>query len=465
MPAGGVLTNLNTLLPAQERYSYLFDGNAQQIDNILVTAGLLDSAYYDAVHLNSQFGGTRPTDHDPQITLLRIGAAAGSDSFYGTSGNDTYTVDNPGDRVYEQPNGGTDTINSSITYSLVDAPNVENLTLTGTANIDGTGNAGNNVLTGNSGDNSLDGNGGTDTLIGGAGYDIYTVDSADDVVVENAGEGIDIVKASASYSIATEFNIELLRLIGTGNFDATGNSEAQKLVGNSGDNVLDGGGGGDVLRGAAGNDTYIMRDATDRIVEVDGNGSDIVKAAVSYTLAADASIETLRTIDDNASTAIDLTGNSHTTLIVGNAGANRLTGGSGDEMLTGGGGADVFVFAGAGVGHDTVGDFVSGTDRLDLSAYFANFSTFQAATHDVGGNAVIDLGSGQTVTLSGVLSAQIQSGDVITASGQAPLKLTIGDVQHWLSVKHAGEIVHNIVDIPLLGHGGPSLLPAFDYLL
>jgi Ca2+-binding RTX toxin-like protein len=175
-----------------------------------------------------------------------------------------------------------------------------------------------------------------------------------------------------------------------------------------------------------------VRDATDRVVEADGNGTDIVKAAVSYTLSSDASIETLRTIDDSATTAIDLTGNSHTTLIVGNAGANHLTGGSGDETLTGGGGADVFVFAASGVGHDTVGDFVSGTDKLDLSAYFADFATFQAATHDVGGNAVIDLGGGQNVTLSGVLSAQIQSGDVITASGQTPLHIIKADVQHAL---------------------------------
>ena len=226
--------------------------------------------------------------------------------------------------------------------------------------------------------------------------------------------------------------VELLRLIGTDNINATGNAFAQKLVGNSGDNVLDGGGGGDVMRGGLGNDTYIIRDAADRIVENDGNGSDIVKAAVSYTLASDASIETLRTIDDSATTAIDLTGNSHTTLIVGNAGTNHLTGGSGDETLIGGGGADVFVFAGSGVGHDTVGDFASGTDRLDLSAYFADFATFQAATHDVGGNAVIDLGNGQNVTLSGVLSAQIQSGDVITASGQAPLITGKADVQHAL---------------------------------
>ncbi|MDB5678844.1 Calx-beta domain-containing protein [Sphingomonas bacterium] len=443
---GGMLTNVNYLLSPEERYSYLFDGNAQQIDNILVSANLLAVASnYDAVHLNSQFGDTRPTDHDPQVVLFHLGNSGG-DSFFGTNGDDTYTIDNVNDHVYENANGGTDTINSSITYSLVNAPNVENLTLTGTANIDATGSTGNNVLVGNSGDNTIDGNGGTDTMRGGDGNDTYTVDSADDVVIENAGEGIDIVKSTVSYTLAAGSSVELLRLSGTDNINGTGNAEAQKLVGNSGDNVLDGGGGGDVLRGAAGNDTYIVRDATDRIVENDGNGSDIVKAAVSYTLASDASIETLRTIDDSATTAIDLTGNSHTTLIVGNAGTNHLTGGSGDETLTGGGGADVFVFAGTGVGHDTVGDFASGTDRLDLTAYFADFTTFQAATHDVGGNAVIDLGNGETVTLSGVLSAQIQSGDVITASGQAPFHIDKVDVQHMLidalSMPSHGAMIH-----------------------
>ncbi|WP_084580319.1 endonuclease/exonuclease/phosphatase family protein [Sphingomonas azotifigens] len=73
---GGKLTDLATaLLPAEERYSYLFDGNAQQLDHILVTGGLLSKASYDSVHLNSQFGGDRPTDHDPQLALFDFGTA------------------------------------------------------------------------------------------------------------------------------------------------------------------------------------------------------------------------------------------------------------------------------------------------------------------------------------------------------------------------------------------------------
>lgn len=71
---GGMLTDLNTLLSPEERYSYLFEGNAQQLDHILVTSGLATGAQYDAVHINSQYD-VRPTDHDPQVALFQIGAA------------------------------------------------------------------------------------------------------------------------------------------------------------------------------------------------------------------------------------------------------------------------------------------------------------------------------------------------------------------------------------------------------
>ncbi len=92
---GGVFTDLNTLLAQNERYSYLFEGNAQQLDHILVTGGLLAGAQYDAVHLNSQFTGNRPTDHDPQLAMFNFGnpasisAAKGQpDVLYGTDGFD-----------------------------------------------------------------------------------------------------------------------------------------------------------------------------------------------------------------------------------------------------------------------------------------------------------------------------------------------------------------------------------------
>ena len=90
----------------------------------------------------------------------------------GGAGNDTYHVDRSSDRVIEEQDGGTDTVVSTLTLSLV--RNVERLVLSGNRNIDGSGNGGDNVLTGNAWANSLDGAGGDDLLIGGAGGDRLT---------------------------------------------------------------------------------------------------------------------------------------------------------------------------------------------------------------------------------------------------------------------------------------------------
>ncbi len=93
----------------------------------------------------------------------------GNDIMKGGLGNDTYTVGVAGDVVTEALNAGTDTVVTSLNYTL--GANVENLELTGIADLKGTGNALNNVLTGNDGKNLLSGLAGNDTLRGGAGND------------------------------------------------------------------------------------------------------------------------------------------------------------------------------------------------------------------------------------------------------------------------------------------------------
>jgi Ca2+-binding RTX toxin-like protein len=101
-----------------------------------------------------------------------LNGGSGADSLYGGQGDDTYEVDNPGDIVGELPNNGIDVVNSSITYTL--PADVEKLTLTGTAAINGTGNnVGNNVIVGNSANNTLNGGGGYDILTGNAGADTF----------------------------------------------------------------------------------------------------------------------------------------------------------------------------------------------------------------------------------------------------------------------------------------------------
>ncbi|MFM6006269.1 MAG: bluetail domain-containing putative surface protein [Sphaerospermopsis kisseleviana] len=101
-----------------------------------------------------------------------LNGGTGADSLLGGAGNDTYIIDNVGDYVWENANEGTDTVQSSVTYTL--GSNVENLTLTGTTAINGTGNTLNNVITGNTGNNNLNGGDGNDTLVGGVGKDTLT---------------------------------------------------------------------------------------------------------------------------------------------------------------------------------------------------------------------------------------------------------------------------------------------------
>ena len=113
---GTVMTNLSTLLPTEERYSYVFEGNAQQIDHILVTGGLTLNAKYDAVHLNAEFGGTRPTDHDPQVSLLRLAAAPTALTLA-----DASIDENSAAGAVVGTFSATDTKGDVLTYSLTDS--------------------------------------------------------------------------------------------------------------------------------------------------------------------------------------------------------------------------------------------------------------------------------------------------------------------------------------------------------
>src|SRR5262249_11068704 len=108
---------------------------------------------------------------------------AGANLLEGGKGDDTYIIGGAGNTISEAPGEGTDTVRSSIDFSLAALPEIENLTLTGAA-VTGTGNAGKNLITGNDGNNSLDGAGGADTMAGGKGDDTYVVDDSGDVINE-----------------------------------------------------------------------------------------------------------------------------------------------------------------------------------------------------------------------------------------------------------------------------------------
>src|SRR5439155_412319 len=301
-----------------------------------------------------------------------LDGGAGADTMIGGAGNDTYVVDSSGDVVTELASEGTDTVVSSVDYTL--GANLENLTLVGSA-LSGTGNAQDNVITGNAHDNVLDGGAGADTMIGGAGNDTYVVDSTGDVVTELASEGTDTVVSSVDYTLGA--NLENLTLTGTA-ANATGNSLANVITGNAHDNVLDGGAGADTMIGGAGDDTYFVDSTGDVVTELSGEGTDTVVSSIDYTLGANLENLTL------TGGALSGTGNAQDNVITGNAHDNVLDGGAGADTLNG------------GAGHYTNLDGAGGIDTYDASAASTDL------TVDLGAGTYAGFGTG---TLANVENA------------------------------------------------------------
>ncbi|GAB5606513.1 hypothetical protein TK5_25940 [Sideroxyarcus sp. TK5] len=319
-----------------------------------------------------------------------LNGGTGADTMSGGAGNDTYVVDNVGDVIVEELNSGTDSVQSSVTYTLSD--NVENLTLTGTAAIDGTGNALDNVISGNSGVNVLAGLGGNDT---------YYVDNTADVIVENAGEGTDCVNSSATYTLAD--NIENLTLTGTAAINGTGNALDNAITGNSGNNVLDGGAGADAMAGGAGNDTYVVDNAGDVVTEALNAGTDTVQSNISYTLG-----NNLENLVLTGADSLSATGNSLNNVISGNSGNNLIDGGAGADTMSGGAGDDTYVV-------DNTGDVI-------VEAASEGFDTVQASANYTLGANIENLVLAGTADISGTGNAL--DNEIIGNSGNNSL---IGD--------------------------------------
>lgn len=230
---------------------------------------------------------------------------------------------------------GSSTLLSSVSLQVVSG--VTHVIALGVQDLDLTGAAGAQTLDGNSAANVLSGLGGNDVLNGFAGSD---------------------------------------RLLGANGRDF--------LYGGGGNDVLKGGGGNDVMVGGTGADKYIVDSVDDVVVERPGQGVDLIKSSVTFSLDntdGKQSANTSSNVENLTLTgtdAIDGTGNGYDNVLIGNAADNRLTGnagndslygGAGNDLLTGGNGADCFVFDKAlnvASNVDTITDFLSGVDRILL---------------------------------------------------------------------------------------------------
>lgn len=350
-----------------------------------------------------------------------LDGGTGADAMNGGAGDDVYFVDNAGDTITELAAGGRDKVVTGVTINLttLGAGQLEDAVLAGTANLDLTGNALDNVLTGNSGNNTLNGGAGNDTLmggqgadtmIGGAGNDTYEVDNALDVVTELATGGIDTVNTSVAVNLGTlgGGQVENASLKGIAALNLTGNALVNTLTGNNAANVLDGGAGADILTGGAGDDTYVVDVAGDVVTEQANDGTDLVQSLISYTLGANVENLTL-----TGTAAINGTGNELNNVLTGNAANNTLIGGAGNDTLDGVTGVDTMT-GGAGSDFyyvDNVADVVTellneGTDTVatnisyTLGANVENLTINTAAAVNGTGNTlnnVISIGAGDNV--------------------------------------------------------------------
>ncbi|MBB6407577.1 beta strand repeat-containing protein [Mesorhizobium sangaii] len=233
------------------------------------------------------------------------------------------------------------------------------------------GEGGNDTLNGGRGADLLDGGTGADIMRGGGENDTYYVDNAGDQVIEVNGQGTDNVQAYISFNLSGQ-ELENLALRSGASINGTGNSIANIITGNSGNNIIDGLGGADTMSGSTGNDTYYVDNAGDKVIELNGQGTDNVQAYVSFNLSG----QELENLALRSTGNINGTGNSIANVITGNSGANVINGLLGNDTLSGSTGNDTFVFTtalNASTNVDRITDFsvVEDTIQVDNAIFTA----------------------------------------------------------------------------------------------
>ena len=252
-----------------------------------------------------------------------------------------------------------------------------------------SGGGGDDSLDGGEGNDQLDGGTGLDEMAGGTGDDIYVVDNVGDVVVEAAGGGTDLVRASVSWALGA--NVENLILTGSASINGFGNDLANVIEGNSGSNVLLGGGGADTLSGGGGADTlsggggadYLLIDGADTGVS-GGAGFDSAFVQTAAPVTLDMGASSIEWVQGNAGNDVfDAASQTGAVYIYGMGGDDTLTGSAFGDYLDGGDGTDTLA------GGDGA-DLMLGNGGVDILRGDGGDDSII----ELGGDSVIDGGAG-----------------------------------------------------------------------
>ena len=281
----------------------------------------------------------------------------GNDTMIGGDGDDTFLVQDTGDTVSEGGDGGLDTVQASATFTITDA-DVENLTLLGAANINGTGNGSSNVIIGNSGNNVLSGAGGNDTLTGGLGDDTL-----------NGGANTDTASyATAAAAITVSLAVAAAQNTGGAGIDTL--ISIENLLGSDFNDTLTASGTAaasvaNVLSGDGGNDTLVatvdnLRDTLDGGGNSDTANYAAYAAALTVNLGGAAPVIVGGSGSNVANSDVVVSIEN----FVGGSGGDTIDGSGAANVLDGGAGADTFVYTMGGGADTIIGG--TGTDTLNI---------------------------------------------------------------------------------------------------
>ncbi|WP_161792440.1 Calx-beta domain-containing protein [Croceibacterium mercuriale] len=398
---GGVFTSLpEALLPSEEVYSYLFEGNSQSLDNLLATGGLYANAEVDIVHINAEYADAdRASDHDPVVA--RFNFDFGPAPITGTAGDDVLT--------------GTD---------------------------------GDDVLLGLAGNDTLFGGRGNNTLTGGAGNDTFVVSGAllnasyatitdwedgDSFRINSLGNGRvryeevagDTIVYANNVAVATIEDTTAREVLASQQYEFTPRSIELVQDGVATAFFLYGGNQADTLNGRAdqsnsitglaGNDIITGRNLDDYLFGNDGDDQLEGRAGSDYLYGGAGNDVLLGGNDDD--------------YLEGGDGADLLVGGRGNDILVGGNGADTFRFAGINEGVDRVLDYNVADDRLELGVATRNVTfldSSEGAQMFFRGELVADFIGVSAADMRGEVASITQAGQVGEATSMARI-----EELHW----------------------------------